>query len=100
MSRLLGNGIKAEEAVPMAIYCYLSNHDSFETAIESAIFLGGDTDTIASMTGAISGAALGESSIPGRWIKRATESVYTPDRICQIALALHEKGLSQGFTRR
>jgi poly(ADP-ribose) glycohydrolase ARH3 len=98
MSKLLGNGIKAEEAVPMAIYCYLCHRDSFEKAIESAIFLGGDTDTIASMTGAISGAALGESSIPRRWIERATESVYTPDRIRKIALALHDKGLSQGFT--
>jgi poly(ADP-ribose) glycohydrolase ARH3 len=99
MSKLLGNGIKAEEAVPMAIYCYLSNQNSFEKAIESAIFLGGDTDTIASMTGAISGAALGEGSIPRRWIERATESVYTPARIREIALRLHEMGLSHGFTK-
>jgi poly(ADP-ribose) glycohydrolase ARH3 len=97
MADVLGNGIKAQEAVPMAIYCYLANRASFEKAIESAIFLGGDTDTIASMTGAISGAALGERAIPERWLKRATEAVYTPERIRQIALDLYRKGLAKNF---
>ena len=97
MANILGNGIKAQEAVPMAIYCYLANPTSFEKALESAIFLGGDTDTIACMTGAISGAALGESHIPERWLRRSTETVYTPDRIRQIAFALYRKGFSRNF---
>jgi len=99
MVDLLGNGIKAHEAVPMAIYCYLANPNSFENALEAAVFLGGDTDTIASMTGAISGAALGESRIPERWLKRARETVYTPERVRQVAIDLYEKGLTQNFRR-
>jgi poly(ADP-ribose) glycohydrolase ARH3 len=98
--KLLGNGIKAQEAVPMAIYCYLANPDSFEKAVEAAILLGGDTDTIASMTGSLAGAALGESRIPERWLRRVTEPDYTPERIRQLAFDLYRKGESCGFKSR
>jgi poly(ADP-ribose) glycohydrolase ARH3 len=88
MVAYLGNGIKAQEAVPMAIYCFLANRDSFEKAVEAAIFLGGDTDTIASMTGAISGAALGEASVPERWLRRVREKIHTPEKLQQLAREL------------
>lgn len=94
---LLGNGIKAQEAVPMAIYCFLANRASFERAVESAIFLGGDTDTIASMTGAIAGAALGEDNIPVRWLRKIREPVYTPEKVRQIAFDLYTRGQKRNF---
>jgi poly(ADP-ribose) glycohydrolase ARH3 len=97
MSSLLGNGIKVQEAVPMAIYCYCANPHSFEKAVESAIFLGGDTDTIACMTGAISGAALGANQIPSHWLKRSAETDYTPARIQQIASKLYQRGFAHKF---
>ena len=97
MADLLGNGIKAQEAVPMAIYCFLANRDSFERAVEAAIFLGGDTDTIGSMTGAISGAALGESCLPERWLRRVSETTYTPEKVRQVARELHSVGQSRKF---
>jgi poly(ADP-ribose) glycohydrolase ARH3 len=65
--RRLGNGISAIEAVPFAIWCFLSNPESFVETSLCAITGGGDTDTIASMACAISGARLGESSIPEIW---------------------------------
>ena len=99
MVQLLGNGIKVQEAVPMAIYCFLANPNSFEKAVESAIFLGGDTDTIGSMTGAISGAALGQKQIPEKWLRRVTESVYTPDKVRQLAFDLYRKGKRQNSAR-
>jgi poly(ADP-ribose) glycohydrolase ARH3 len=97
MVAVLGNGIKAQEAVPMAIYCFLANRDSFEKGVEAAIFLGGDTDTIASMTGSIAGAALGESSIPERWLRRVTETAHTPDKMRQVAFELYRTGKSRNF---
>jgi poly(ADP-ribose) glycohydrolase ARH3 len=97
MAALLGNGIKAQEAVPMAIYCFLANSDSFDKALEAAIFLGGDADTIASMTGAISGAALGESHIPGKWLRRVTETLHTPDKVRKLAFGLYQKGKARNF---
>jgi poly(ADP-ribose) glycohydrolase ARH3 len=72
----LGTGIEAHEAVPTAIYCFLCHPDSFRDTIRLAISLGGDTDTIAAMAGAIAGARLGERAIPASWVDR-TEAAPT-----------------------
>jgi poly(ADP-ribose) glycohydrolase ARH3 len=63
----LGHGVRAVQAVPVAIWCFLRNPESFVDASLCAITVGGDTDTIASMACAISGARLGESAIPEIW---------------------------------
>lgn len=64
---VFGNGIRAEQAVPAAIFSFLyKGTESVEEGINFAISLGGDTDTIASMAGAISGAYLGLESISQR----------------------------------
>lgn len=47
-----------QETVPQAIECFLEA-DSFEDAIRTAISLGGDSDTIAAITGAIAEAYYG-----------------------------------------
>jgi poly(ADP-ribose) glycohydrolase ARH3 len=65
----LGNGIEASESVPTAIACFAIAPSSFETAVANAVFLGGDTDTIAAMTGAISAAFLGVNAIPDRLLQ-------------------------------
>lgn len=62
--RGLGNGIAAQDSVVTAIACYLLWPDSYEQVLANAILLGGDTDTIAAMAGAISGAHLGIGAIP------------------------------------
>lgn len=82
----LGNGIEAFNSVPAAIYCFLRHPDSFEEAVVEAVSLGGDTDTIASMTGAISGAWLGIEAIPGEWV----EKLENKDYIEGLALRLLE----------
>ncbi len=43
---------KASESVPQAMFCFFHSN-SFEDAIRTAISIGGDTDTIASITGAL-----------------------------------------------
>jgi poly(ADP-ribose) glycohydrolase ARH3 len=72
----LGNGVEAFNSVPTAIYSFLSHHHSFGEAILFAVSLGGDTDTIAAMTGAISGAYLGVGSIPDRWRSKLENRAY------------------------
>jgi len=72
----LGNGIEAFNSVTTAIYSFLSHPHSFEEAILFAVSLGGDTDTIAAMTGAISGAYLGISSIPDKWLCKVENRAY------------------------
>lgn len=46
----------------------LLHSDSFEDAVTGAINLGGDTDTIGAVTGALAGAAYGFEAIPERWL--------------------------------
>ena len=44
--------VSCQGSVPQAIYCFLISN-SFEDAIRTAVSIGGDTDTIACMTGSI-----------------------------------------------
>ncbi|MHC1582370.1 MAG: ADP-ribosylglycohydrolase family protein [Candidatus Syntropharchaeia archaeon] len=71
----LGNGIEAFNSVPTAIFSFLKTK-SFEEAVTYAISLGGDTDTIGAMTGAIAGAFYGFESIPERWRERVEGKDY------------------------
>jgi len=75
----LGHGIEAFNSVPTAIYSFLSHPSSFEEAVIYAISLGGDTDTIGAMTGAISGAYLGIEAIPAKWQERLENRDYITD---------------------
>jgi len=77
----LGHGIEAFNSVPTAIYSFLSHPNSFEEAVIYAISLGGDTDTIGAMTGAISGAYLGIEAIPEKW----QEKLENRDYIVELA---------------
>lgn len=60
--------IEAVSAVGVALWAFLTHWDAPEEAIVEAVAVGGDTDTIASMTGAMAGALHGSGWIPQRWI--------------------------------
>ena len=47
--------IQCSKSVPQAIFTFLESHD-FEDAIRKAIYIGGDSDTLACISGAIAGA--------------------------------------------
>jgi ADP-ribosylglycohydrolase len=59
--------------VPIALYAPLRHADSFRDAVEQSILCGGDTDTVAAIVGALSGAALGPQAIPTEWTSRLLE---------------------------
>jgi ADP-ribosyl-[dinitrogen reductase] hydrolase len=63
----IGNSPKAEETVPAAFYCFLTLEP--EEALIMAVNAGGDTDSIASIAGALCGAAGGPGWIPERWLR-------------------------------
>ena len=56
-----GNGIEAHESVVTALACFALYPNDFKEAIATAIWQGGDTDTIAAMTGALVGAHVGSA---------------------------------------
>jgi poly(ADP-ribose) glycohydrolase ARH3 len=51
-----GNGIEAHESVVTALACFALHPKDYCAAVSTAIWQGGDTDTIAAMTGALVGA--------------------------------------------
>jgi len=55
-------------SVPAALHAWLSHPRDFAAAVTTAIRCGGDTDTVAAITGAIVGAGAGKSGIPERWL--------------------------------
>lgn len=63
----VGNGVSAIQSVPAALAAFLRHPDDVPAAIAFAIGMGGDTDTIASMTGALCGARRTERDIPVMW---------------------------------
>ncbi len=65
-----GNGISGfiNHTVPVALYCWLRYPENFRPAVESAILLGGDADTVGAIVGGLAGATLGADAIPGEWL--------------------------------
>ena len=59
--------------VPAALHCCLSHPTDPAAAIEAAVRLGGDTDTVAAIVGGVAGAACGQSSLPGDWLAGLVE---------------------------
>jgi poly(ADP-ribose) glycohydrolase ARH3 len=81
----LGTGASSVESVSVAIYAFLANRD-FKSTVTFAVSLGGDSDTIGAMTGAIAGACYGIEGIPSQW----RETVENRDYIEQLARKLWE----------
>ncbi|MFJ2236666.1 ADP-ribosylglycohydrolase family protein [Streptomyces sp. NPDC087859] len=52
----------------------LRTTSSYEEAVRAAIDLGGDTDTVAAVTGGLAGAVHGVEAVPARW----TEALHVP----------------------
>jgi poly(ADP-ribose) glycohydrolase ARH3 len=89
----LGNGPAAIDSVPTAIYSFLANPD-FKSALLYAVSLGGDADSIGSMTGAIAGARYGIEGIPSQWRETVENRVYLE----QLGSSLWE--VRQGMVRQ
>jgi len=97
----VGTGIEAAEAVPAAIFSFLccladkqpselSAFNKVQQTIFYAISLGGDTDTIATMAGAISGAFYGDL-LPDYWLNRLEGKLVADD----LATKLYESYLER-----
>jgi ADP-ribosyl-[dinitrogen reductase] hydrolase len=78
----IGTSPAVFETVPAAFYCFLKFEP--EEALIFAASSGGDTDSIASMVGALFGASRGTSWIPERWLSCLEDK----ERIVQIGKRL------------
>lgn len=83
----LGEGWVGEEAVALALYCFLKYPGSYKKVVIRGANTDGDSDSIACIAGSISGAYLGIEAIPEDWVKRIEKSEYLDD----LALRLTRK---------
>lgn len=98
----LGNGIAALQSVPTAIYSFLrcmeldldipARYNNLQRTIIYCISLGGDTDTIATMAGAIAGAYYGEEQVPASW-KQSCEAFAETEAAAESLYKLYCKRL-------
>jgi poly(ADP-ribose) glycohydrolase ARH3 len=85
----LGVGVQAHKSVPMALYCFLKEFQSFRDAVTCAVNMGGDTDTIGAMTGALAGALHGIDGIPEEWIDELENTGKGKDYIIELGEKLY-----------
>lgn len=74
--------------VPVAIYAWLLHSGDFRRAVTEVVRCGGDTDSVAAITGAIVGAGVGARAIPPSWLDRTLEIPGTVARLRKLARAL------------
>ena len=86
----LGNNEVSVNSVPTALYCSLRHLDDFREGVLMAVNLGGDTDTIGAMTGAILGAYNGINSIPSEWLDNLENGDKGRDYIIALGESLFE----------
>ncbi|MEQ9380067.1 MAG: ADP-ribosylglycohydrolase family protein [Pirellulales bacterium] len=76
------------ETVPAALYCWAGSPEDFGQSVTNAVLLGGDTDSVAAITGAIAGANLGDSAVPNEWVTGLSEWPRNVEWMQQMADAL------------
>ena len=78
-------------SVLWSLYAFLKIPDDYLESIRISIAVGGDVDTTGAMTGAISGAFNGISSIPGRYVKLLNDcGSWNHSELADLAGRLYE----------
>jgi len=83
-------------SVLWSIYSFLRTPEDYWESVCTAITSGGDVDTTAAMTGAISGTRVGIEGIPNDWARRVTDcGEWEYDDLVKLAIACYETRLKQ-----
>ena len=70
----IGEGWVAEEAVAAALFCVLQSPDDYAATVLMGANTDGDSDSIACIAGAMSGARNGADAIPETWCERVEDA--------------------------
>jgi poly(ADP-ribose) glycohydrolase ARH3 len=95
---VLGSSLEAHRSVVTAIACFAHASKSYEDAVSRAISLGDDTDTLAAMAGALSGAHLGVTAVPAHLLKRLENRDKGRAYIEELGARLHGRFASDAGT--
>lgn len=78
-------------SVCWSLYAFLQSPDRFWDALRVAIRVGGDTDTLGAMTGAISGARLGLGALPAPFLPPITDAgTWSSEQLAELARRIHQ----------
>ena len=86
-----GNGLEAHRSVTTALTCFAFSPDSYEDAVSRAIAMGNDTDTLAAMAGALSGAYLGAAALPKMRLAKVEDGPKGRSYVERLARELHRR---------
>ncbi len=78
--------------VPASVYCWLRGRGDPKSVIEASIRLGGDTDTVAAIAGALVGAEVGARGLPRDWLNAMVDWPTSVASIEALATAVGEGG--------
>lgn len=82
---VFGCGVRSADSWPPALWAALHFCADPEAAIIQAVNLGGDTDTIGAMTGALVGALHGDRWFPSRWFEQLENQTGGRDELIAVA---------------
>lgn len=86
-----GNSLEAHRSVVTAIAIFAASPDDYLAAIARAIGQGNDTDTLAAMAGALSGARLGAEAIPASLVEKLEDQHKGRTYLEVLAGQLHDR---------
>jgi len=69
----IGQGWYADETFALAYFCILRYPDDYKKAIQTAVNITGDSDSVGSVAGGIIGARLGIEAVPSSWVEALKE---------------------------
>ena len=85
--KYLGEGWIGEEAVALALYCFLRHPYDYKKAVLRGANTNGDLDSVVCIAGGISGAYLGIAAIPDKWVKNIEKTKYLEELAIRLATA-------------
>jgi ADP-ribosylglycohydrolase len=87
-AREIGTSGFVLHAVPFAVFCFLRHAQDPIAAISAAVAAGGDTDTIAAITGAWTGSLHGAGRLPAGLLERLHDGPFGPTHLRGLARAI------------
>lgn len=76
--------------MPVAVSAWFIHYGDFRKSIETVVSLGGDTDTVAAIAGALAGLSATPSGIPADWVSQLVDFPHGPRFFSQLADSLAE----------
>ena len=76
---------------PVAIFAFLKHGKDYRSAIEAVIRCGGDTDTVAAITGALIGTHYGKECIPLDWINGYIDWYWSIPEMIKLCNGIERK---------